>query len=255
MDIQIKTGLIVDLQSLEAMSSHHVVQVHYGRLLERLIRDRKLVRAAAYGAVDHDDPSSEQRLGRIAREGFKVVGKSLRRRADGVRRASLNVNIAVDVLELAPNIDVLTLVTADADFIPLVEAVQRCGVRVEVVTTGDLAPAGLAEVADVAIEFSALLADVRRPSERSRTLPRERGRSRARVEAPPTRHSSSHPESVDRDVRIGEAERTKRAERGRSEPEREPQAPVLNDGHRTRIKVMPEEKLSGRALSRRPDED
>ena len=107
----------------------------------------------------------------------------------------------------------------------------------------------------VAIEFSALLADVRRPSERSRTLPRERGRSRARVEAP-TRHSSSHPESVDRDVRIVEAERTKSEGRGRSEPEREPQAPARNEsGHRTRLKVMPEEKLSGRALSRRPDED
>ncbi len=255
MDIQVKTGLIVDLQSLEAMSSHHVVQVHYGRLLERLIRDRQLVRAAVYGAVDHDDPSSEQRLGRIAGEGFKVVSKSLRRRADGVRRASLNVNVAVDALELAPNIDVLTLVTADADFVPLVEAVQRCGVRVEVVMSGELAPSGLAEVADVVIDFSALLADVRRPSERSRALPRERGRSRARIEGP-TRHSSSHPESVDRDVRIGEAERTKREERGRSEPEREPQAPALNEsGHRTRLKVMPEEKLSGRALSRRPDED
>lgn len=236
------------------MSSHHGLQVHYGRLLERLIRDRQLVRAAAYGTVDDDDPVAEQQFARIAREGFKVISKVLRRGADGVRRASLNVNVAVDALELAPNIDTLTLVTGDADFIPLVEAIQRRGVRVEVVMTADLAPSGLARVADAVIDFSGLLSDVRRPSERSRAQPRERGKSRIRVEGPISR-SSSHPELGDREVRMVEAEPPEKDGSGRAEAVDKPDAPMPQvSGRRPRLKVMPEERLSGRALSPRPDE-
>lgn len=178
----LKQAVLVDLVSLDAMSNEHGTQVHHGHFLERLMQGRRLVRAVAYGTLDDDRPDAETRLAQIASEGYKVVSKPLRRRADGVRRASLNVNIVVDALELAPHIELLSLVTADADFVPLIEAMQRSGVRVELVTSRQLATPGLLEAADVLIEFSGLFDEVRRVVDRPRNRVRERAGTRNRVE-------------------------------------------------------------------------
>ena len=189
MEIPPRAALFLDLASLEAMSSHHGVRVSHGEFLERLIRDRRLVRAAAYGARDDDHPEAEERLASLAAEGFKVVAKPLWRRADGVRRASLSVNIAVDALELAPHLDALSLVTTDGDFSTLIEAVQRRGVRVEVVTSRELASAALVEAADAVIEFASLVEPGSPGSRRPRSIPTERGNARPRLDPPPRRRS------------------------------------------------------------------
>lgn len=178
----LKHAIIVDLASLDAMSSQRGAQVHHGHLLERLTQDRRLVRAVAYGTFDDDHPDAETRFAQIASDGYKVVSKPLRRRADGVRRASLNVNIAVDALELAPHIEMLSLVTADADFVPLIEAMQRSGVRVELITTRELVAPGLVEAADVLLDFSGLFEEVRRVVNRPRDQIRERGSARTRID-------------------------------------------------------------------------
>ncbi len=186
-----RAALFLDLASLEAISSHLAAQVRYDRLLERCTQDRRLIRAAAYGTHDHDHPDAERNLARLADAGFKVIAKPLRQRADGMRRASLAVDIAVDALELAPRLDVLSLITTNSDFAPLVEAVQRRGVRVDVVTSRELAPRELTDAADAVVDFADLIEAVRQAAPRSRSLPRERGRARARIAPPPDAPTST----------------------------------------------------------------
>ncbi len=187
MEFSPRTALFVDLMSLDVMCSHHGARVLHGPLLERLTQNRRLIRAAAYAVRDDDHPETEQRLADLATTGFKVIAKSLRLRADGVRRASLGVDMAVDALELAPHLDALSLLTTDADFVALIEAVQRRGVRVEVVTSRELTPPALAQAADTVIEFESLLQAVSPARQRHRDLPMERGNARPRLDPPPTR--------------------------------------------------------------------
>ena len=47
----------------------------------------------------------------------------------------MDVEIAVDAMELAPHVDHVVLFSGDGDFRPLVEGLQRQGVRVSVVST------------------------------------------------------------------------------------------------------------------------
>ena len=47
----------------------------------------------------------------------------------------MDVEIAVDAMELAPHVDHVVLFSGDGDFRPLVESLQRQGVRVSVVST------------------------------------------------------------------------------------------------------------------------
>lgn len=265
MEVLPRLALYLDLASLDVMSSHHGVRVAHGQLLERLATKRRLVRAAAYGARDDDHPDSERRLASLAAEGFKVIAKPLRRRADGVRRASLGVDIAVDALELAPHVDELSLVTTDADFATLIEAVQRRGVRVEVVTSRDLAPPMLVEAADSVVEFASLLASVAAAGERRRELPTERGNARPRLEPPPRRRprrrSSSRPDA-EAGGAAGAADVPEAASDSPPAPaEPSPKAaaePATSEPSTTAsaapVKVLPQEKLTGRAVRTSSDE-
>ena len=260
-----RAALFLDLASLDVIVGHHGVRVAPGRLRERLTENRRLVRAAAYGVRDDDRPDSEQRLASLANEGFKVIAKPLRRRADGVRRASLGVDIAVDAMELAPHLDALSLLTTDADLAVLVEAVQRRGVRVEVVTSRELAPPALLEAADAVVEFSSLLDAVRSEGPGRRDLPTERGNARPRLDPPPRRRSrrrspaKPEPEAATADAATDAAEAPAETPPPPTEPSRdaEPEQraePTETAPARPPVKVLPQEKLSGRSVRAASDE-
>lgn len=265
MDDPPRAALLLDLASLDVMSGHHGVRVAHGRLLEQLRRNRRLVRATAYGVRDDDRPDSEQRLADLAAEGFKVIAKPLRRHADGVRRASLGIDIAVNALELAPHLDSLSLLTTDADLVVLVEAVQRRGVRVEVVTSRELAPPVLMEAADDVVEFSSLLDLVTSEGPGRRSVPTERGNARPRLDPPPRRRSRRRstarpdPEAVKAVLAAETAETTNDPqpppEKPRTEsPPSQPSESAAAAPAAASVKVLPQEKLSGRAVRKSSDE-
>jgi hypothetical protein len=83
----------------------------------------------------------------------------------------MDIEVAVDMLELAPRIDHAVLFSGDSDFRRLVEAVQRKGVRVSVISSIKTAPPMVADElrrqADQFIELSEIAAEfTRRPNER-----------------------------------------------------------------------------------------
>ena len=75
----------------------------------------------------------------LNRNGYKVIRKTVRvqRQANGSvkPKADLDLELAVDMLNLAERCDKQVLISGDGDFVPLVEAVQARGVRVVVVST------------------------------------------------------------------------------------------------------------------------
>ena len=269
MEVPARAALLLDLASLDVMAGHHGVRVAPRRLRERLTEKRRMVRAVAYGVRDDDRPDSEQRLADLAAEGFKVVAKPLRRRADGVRRASLGVDIAVDALELAPHLETLSLVTTDADLTVLIEAVQRRGVRVEVITSRELAPPALIEAADAVVEFANLLESVRSERPGRRDMPTERGNARPRLDPPPRRRSrrrSSGRSAAEAPTTAPAADRSEgtRDERppaagqgSEAVSESAPAEPSESTGgapDRASPRVLPQESLSGRAVRASADE-
>ena len=99
--------------------------------------------------------------------------------ASGRRRvkSNMDVELAVDMLELAPRLDHAVLFSGDSDFRRLVESVQRHGVRVSVMSSVRTAPAMAAdelrrqadqfvELADIAPEFTRRTTETRRPANR-----------------------------------------------------------------------------------------
>ncbi len=93
----------------------------------------------------------------MRRNGFRVVTKAVRRYTDGTSKANLDVELAIDMLTIAPYVDTAVLVSGDGDFVRLVEAVQFKGVRVEVVGLGEMTSTALIEVADTFTDLAELV--------------------------------------------------------------------------------------------------
>src|SRR5207237_3798205 len=71
-------------------------------------------------------------------------------------KANLDIEMAVDIMLLSENLDVVVLVSGDGDFVRLVEAIQMKGVRCEVIGFGISTSNELIEIADQFTEIGSL---------------------------------------------------------------------------------------------------
>jgi uncharacterized LabA/DUF88 family protein len=136
-----RTALFIDGANLHATTKALGFDIDYKRLLAEFQRRGSLVRAYYYTAVVEDQEFSSIRplIDWLDYNGFTVVTKSTKEFVDANGRrkvkGNMDIELAVHAMELAGHIDQMVLFSGDGDFRSLVEAVQRRGVRVTVVST------------------------------------------------------------------------------------------------------------------------
>ncbi len=122
----------------------------YKRLLEVFARKGNGA-AFYYTAVAEDQEFSPIRplVDWLNYNGFAMVTKPAKEFTDSVGRrkikGNMDIELAVDAMEMAPHIDHMVLFSGDGDFKPLVESIQRQGVRVSVVSTIRSSPPMIAD--------------------------------------------------------------------------------------------------------------
>ncbi|HHL22049.1 MAG TPA: NYN domain-containing protein, partial [Aliiroseovarius sp.] len=115
--------------------------IDYKLLRQEFMRRGKLLRAFYYTALLENDDYSPIRplVDWLHYNGFSMVTKPAKEYTDSMGRrkvkGNMDIELAVDALELAEYLDHMVLFSGDGDFRPLVEAMQRKGVRVSVVST------------------------------------------------------------------------------------------------------------------------
>jgi len=108
-------------------------------------------RAFYYTAVIEDQEFSSIRplIDWLDYNGYTVVTKPTKEFVDQAGRrkikGNMDIELAVDAMELAGHIDHMVLFSGDGDFRSLIEAVQRRGVRVSVVSTTSTQPPMIAD--------------------------------------------------------------------------------------------------------------
>jgi uncharacterized LabA/DUF88 family protein len=137
-----RIALFIDGANLHASAKGLNFDIDYKRLLEEFRKRGVLIRAYYYTAIVEDQEYSPLRplVDWLDYNGFTMVTKAAKRYTDGgtgmVRtKGNMDIEIAVDMMELAPSVDHIVLFSGDGDFRKLVEAVQRKGVRVTVIST------------------------------------------------------------------------------------------------------------------------
>ena len=154
-----KLALFIDGASLHAAAKALGFEIDFKRLLKEYESRSNLVRAYYYTVTveDRDYSSIRPLLDWLDYNGFTVVSKPAKEFDDGEGRRKIkrgmNVEIAVDALELSDHIDHIVLFSGDGDFRSLVEAVQRRGVHVTVVASLSMLSDELRRQADVFIDL------------------------------------------------------------------------------------------------------
>ena len=131
-----RVGLFIDGANLYATSKTLGFDIDYKRLLKEFQSRGTLLRAIYYTAIIEDQEYSSIRplIDWLDYNGYAVVTKATKEYIDasGRRkvRGNMDIELAVDALELAEHVDQIVLFSGDGDFRPLVKALQRRGVRV-----------------------------------------------------------------------------------------------------------------------------
>ena len=181
---QDRVGVFIDGANLYATARALGFDIDYKRLLELFNGDCRLIRAFYYTALVEDQDYSPIRplVDWLDYNGYTMVTKPTKEFTDATGRrkvkGNMDIELAIDVMEMAAHLDHIVLFSGDGDFRRLVEAVQRKGVRVTVVSTVRSQPSMIADElrrqADRFVDLAQLQSDI------ERTLPADHPRSRER---------------------------------------------------------------------------
>jgi uncharacterized LabA/DUF88 family protein len=169
-----RIALFIDGANLYSAAKSLNADMDFKKLIDFFRSNGVLVRAYYYTAIVEGEEYSPIRplVDWLDYNGFTMVTKPVKRYTDASghtrTKGNMDVEIAVDMLSMAPNMDHAVLFSGDGDFRRLVEAVQDKGVRVSVVSTLKSQPPQAADelrrAADQFVDLSDLLDVFGRPS-------------------------------------------------------------------------------------------
>lgn len=167
-----RVALFIDGANLYGAAKALGFDIDFKNLRGMFAKKSRLVRAFYYTALFDEQEYSPIRplIDWLDYNGFTLVTKPMKEFTDAAGRrrvkGNMDVELVIDMLEMASHIDHAVLFSGDGDFRRLVEAVQRRGVRVTVVSTIRSQPPMIADElrrqADEFIELGSLQNEIAR---------------------------------------------------------------------------------------------
>lgn len=161
-----KVAIFIDGANLYAASRSLGFDIDYRKMLKYFHEQGYLLRAYYYTALIEDQEYSSIRplIDWLDYNGYCVVTKPAKEFTDASGRrkikGNMDIELAVDALELASTVDHMVIFSGDGDFKALVRALQTKGRKVTVISTVKSKPPMIADElrrqADVFIELNDL---------------------------------------------------------------------------------------------------
>ena len=161
---RLRLGVFVDVPNLIYGAERSEQPINVGKLLDFISEGRDLVRATAYSPVSDNpsEPVAQQKfVAPFVPYEYRIVTKPLKRFADGSIKGNFDVEMAIDMVTMAERLDVIAIVSGDADFARVVEVIQGRGVRVEVAAFQNSTSAEMRAIADHYTELGAIARQLR----------------------------------------------------------------------------------------------
>ncbi len=128
-----KIAVFVDVQNIYYTTRQtYGRQFNYRRLWQHLLLQGDIVEAYAY-AIDRGDDQQKKFQDALKHIGFDVKLKPFIQRSDGSAKGDWDVGITIDILQTAPKVDVVVLLSGDGDFAILLDTITaQYSIRTEV---------------------------------------------------------------------------------------------------------------------------
>ncbi|GAA6205038.1 NYN domain-containing protein [Thalassotalea sp. SU-HH00458] len=120
-----KIAVFVDVQNIYYTTRDTFGrQFNYRKFWQQLSEQGEIVHANAY-AIQRSDDAQHKFQKALKHIGFHVKLKPFIQRADGSAKGDWDVGITIDVMELAPEVDTVVLLSGDGDFDLLLKKVAE----------------------------------------------------------------------------------------------------------------------------------
>lgn len=154
---KIRVGIFVDVQNMfYAAKKLDGARLDYESMLDRIVSNRRLIRAVAY-IVESSEIDQSGFISVLEKKGYQVRRKELKSFMDGTAKGDWDMGMAIDILETTNHLDVVALVTGDGDFVSLVRLVKKLGPMVELYAFGHNLSGELKETSDKFFEIGSEL--------------------------------------------------------------------------------------------------
>ncbi len=153
-----RVGVFVDVANLLYSARTLRIGVDFGKLLDFLRGNRRLVRAHAYCPTSPQPGDEQMFLQAVKGLGYRITTKNYKTFSSGAKKADLDLDLCMDVVRLVDGgaVDCVVLVSGDSDFMPMLDYCSDHGVRVEVAAFDEAMSATLRQSCDLFINLSML---------------------------------------------------------------------------------------------------
>ncbi len=151
-----RVAAFLDIQNIYmcVRSVFGTTKINYKVLKDFLEADGVVLKLIAFSSYDPQNHGQQDFLNALALMGYRVVAKPIRRMADGNVKATTDLEMALEILTMAPHLDEVVLVTGDGDFAPVVEYLGRMGIVTKVIGPDRLTSPDLIRACDQFINLS-----------------------------------------------------------------------------------------------------
>ncbi len=153
-----RVGVFVDVANLLYSARTQRIAIDFGKLLDFLKGNRRLVRAHAYCPTSPQPGDEQMFLTAVKGLGYRITTKNYKTFASGAKKADLDLDLCMDVVRLVDGgaVDCIVLVSGDSDFMPMLDYCSDHGVRVEVAAFDEAMSATLRQSCDLFVNLSML---------------------------------------------------------------------------------------------------
>jgi uncharacterized LabA/DUF88 family protein len=153
-----RVGVFVDVANLLYSARTMRINIDFGKLLDFLRGNRRLVRAQAYCPTSPQPGDDQMFLQAVKGLGYRITTKDYKTFSSGAKKADLDLDLCMDVVRIVDGraVDCIVLVSGDGDFIPMLDYCSDHGVRVEVAAFDESMSATLRQSCDLFINLSML---------------------------------------------------------------------------------------------------
>jgi len=160
-----RVAIFIDGENIHYSAKHLNMRLDYLKLCRKLADGRRLLRSYFYTAVSNQSEGKIDFINFLKLNGFTVVTKEIKSFNDmegssRYVRGALDMEMAIDVLELSEKLDTVILCTGDGDFKALVQAVGRRGIHVEICALREMTSTELIATADAYTDLATMKDDI-----------------------------------------------------------------------------------------------